>query len=116
MTESILLSDATTEAIGAAAAAFADSVKSLIAAEVGDRAGAQFTAAVSLQAAVRAQILATEPLHNKDVIAGAAEGVGLLIGLVEDPFIRMAMFNVAVSAAHTGMQAQAAIHIPAGEA
>lgn len=118
MTGQIMLSPATSHLIEAAAAAFIEALGAAIRPEgpTDPVEGPSFTASVGVQAALRGMMSTTDGDQNQAVLIGGGEGVGMLLGLIEDPQVRMLMFQRCVQAMHAGCASQAKIHRPAGEA
>lgn len=118
MTGQIMLSPQTSVLIEAAAAEFMKALGAAIQPE-GPKdpvEGPSFAASVGVQAVLRGQMSPTDGDLNQALLIGGGEGLGMLLGLIEDPQVRMLMFQHCVQAMHTGCASQAKIHQPAGEA
>jgi hypothetical protein len=114
----ITVNDETTAKIDAEAAAFMVRIRDLIGAQgpsaplVADR----FAASVGVQAVVRGLLNSESGEQNQYVLIGAADGVGMILGLIPDGLARETMFQSCVSALHEVMRAQARIHVVEGSA
>lgn len=113
-----MLSPATSEKIEKAATDFMRGLAAMLHPEgpSDPNEAASFWASVGVQAVLRGQMSPTDGDLNQALLIGGGEGLGMLLGLIEDPQVRMLMFQHCVQAMHTGCASQAKIHQPAGEA
>lgn len=118
MTGEILLDNATSERVHEISVEFAADLRLLIGPTLPpDPATADiFVASVGVQAFLRGLYDEEQPERLQSMLAGGGEGIGMILGLIEDVTMRRTVFQQCVQAMHTGMQLQARIHTTAGEA
>lgn len=117
MADRVMLSDADTERVTEAARLLMSVIHKMAPAELEGTQKQLFGASVAVQAVTRATLdgLRDDGLAVQALIH-AAEGLGSMIGLIPSLEARQQVFVSVMRAMSVGMDSQAQIHVPAGEA
>lgn len=112
-----MLDGAQGAAANAAAAEYARQIQEAVAGAgpEGPTERMKFMASIATQGALRS-LLDVDADNTEALFLGAGEGVGMILGLIEDPVARGQTFQAVVRHMLAGMELQARIHEPQGNA